>query len=318
LSVEYRSLRPEEEGALLDLWMTVYPETDREKWRREWRALDPGPRRTFAAVAPDGTVLSSALYWPVPRRGADGAPSRVGQLSHVATHPGFRRRGHAARLTEMALAAMAADGCAWSLLFTSDEGRPLYERLGWRTQTTRHWTGPVAAGPADGAGYAVRPHDPTGPAGWGPIPGIQAAFNAGRPLATVRDESYWRGHYRARVTDWIAADGAFVLVATDAGGAARGYALAHAVPRGCFVAEVGALPGHERALGPLLGAVAARTGAAEAGMLLHAPGDVVPNGFGQQRSDAAMARPIAAAWSAGAIEEAFASADAVAWPFDET
>jgi ribosomal protein S18 acetylase RimI-like enzyme len=317
LSANHRLLRPDEEGALLDLWMAVYPETEREKWRREWRALDPGPRRTFAAVAPDGTVLASALYWPVLRRGADGAPSRVGQLSHVATHPRFRRRGHAARLTEMALAAMAADGCAWSLLFTSDEGRPLYERLGWRTQTTRQWTGLVAAGGPGGAGYAVRPHDPTGPGGWGPIPAIQAAFNAGRPLATVRDEAYWRGHYAARVTDWIGSDGAFLLVASDGGGA-RGYALAHAVPGGCFVAEVGVLPGHEAALGPLLGAVAARSGAAESGMLLHAPGDVVPAGFGEQRSDAAMARPIASAWSAEAIEEVFASAGAVAWPFDET
>jgi hypothetical protein len=120
-----------------------------------------------------------------------------------------------------------------------------------------------------------------------------------------------------RVGDWVGLDGAFLLVASDDVGA-RGYALAHAVPHGCFVAELGALPGHEDALRPLLSAVAARTGAAEAGMLLHAPGDVALEGFALQISRAAMARPIAAAVGAEAIADAFASAAAVSWPFEET
>jgi ribosomal protein S18 acetylase RimI-like enzyme len=63
-------------------------------------------------------------------RDAAGEARLVGNVSHVATQPEARRRGHATRLMALAIDVMRADGCVWATLNTSEEARPLYERLG--------------------------------------------------------------------------------------------------------------------------------------------------------------------------------------------
>ena len=51
----------------------------------------------------------------------------------IATAPDARRRGYGAAMTERVVADGAAVGCEVAILQASDMGRPIYERLGFRT-----------------------------------------------------------------------------------------------------------------------------------------------------------------------------------------
>src|SRR5919204_2423848 len=128
MSVDYRLLRADEVDAACDLWMEVYPDSlGHEAWRREFLSIPQHLEHTRVAVDPDGTLLSTVHYWLRHIRDVDGTPLQVGGISHVVTRANARRQGHAARLMDLTLAAIHEDGCAWSLLFTTEEGRPLYE-----------------------------------------------------------------------------------------------------------------------------------------------------------------------------------------------
>ena len=43
--------RPEEEEALLDLWVAANPGSEREDWRRQWHVLPRRVEQTYVAVA---------------------------------------------------------------------------------------------------------------------------------------------------------------------------------------------------------------------------------------------------------------------------
>jgi len=127
MSVDYRLLHATEIDAAADLWGDLHGDPKQhEAWRREFRSLPQLLTHTRVAVAADGALLSIIHAWPLTIYGVDGQPQHVDRLSHVFTRPDARRRGHAARLVELTIAAMRADGCQWSILTTSDEGRPLY------------------------------------------------------------------------------------------------------------------------------------------------------------------------------------------------
>lgn len=276
MSIDYRLLRANEVDAAADLWAGVHddPGLDSEQhqaWRREFRIIPDHETRTRVAVAGDGTILSIAHYWRQDMYDADGALQPIGRVSHVFTRPDARRRGHAARLLELTIAAMRADGCQWSILTNSDEGRPLYERYGWRPLPIRQVVctfrnpQPPPSGP-----YVVQVYDPASePAGWAPLAPIYAAYNAGRPLTIARDAAYWR-HYALRVDRWLSAGFATVFVAhrtdgPDKEGSPCAYLIAgFSRDHGVRIAEFGALPDDTEALSPLLAAVAAR--AVERGM----------------------------------------------------
>jgi GNAT superfamily N-acetyltransferase len=53
-------------------------------------------------------------------------------IYHVATLPGFRRRGLAGRLLSTALCEAQAEGCTLATLTATPEARPLYASLGFR------------------------------------------------------------------------------------------------------------------------------------------------------------------------------------------
>jgi GNAT superfamily N-acetyltransferase len=66
---------------------------------------------------------------------------RIGEdvsVQYVATEPGYRRRGLAARVVGDALAQARADGMRTATLQASPDGRGVYKRLGFRTVTTLH------------------------------------------------------------------------------------------------------------------------------------------------------------------------------------
>ncbi len=283
MPVDYRLLRANEVDAAADLWVGYHPGIDspqHQAWRREIHAIPHLLTRTRVAVDPDGALLSVIHYWPLTVYDADGRPQQVGRISHVFTREEARRQGHAARLLELTIAAMRDEGCRWSILSASDEARPLYQRYGWRMLPLRQT---MCGGCASDAKidlpnrYAVRAYDPRQePSGWETLASIHRAYNARRPLATVRNAAYWR-FVAARADWWLSSGQAEVLVAAPVDqpeGEPCAYIIALYSPaRGFLVAELGALPDDGDALTALLSAVVQRPESRAHGGRLHLPHD---------------------------------------------
>ena len=86
----------------------------------------------WLAVAPDGQVIGGAGLWvyewiPSPL----GPQVTRGYILNVYTEPGFRKQGIARRLVEEILAYCRARGLKIVLLHASEQGRPIYEALGF-------------------------------------------------------------------------------------------------------------------------------------------------------------------------------------------
>ncbi|WP_329371136.1 GNAT family N-acetyltransferase [Streptomyces sp. NBC_00669] len=203
--MRYRTAAPADEPALHALWAAAFPDaaTVVALWGR-----DPGRHsRTFVAEDDGGRLVSVLHYLPRPIRSATGRPQRVGCLGSVATHPDARGQGHVRHLLAAAVAAMTADGCAWSLLFTATPR--VYEGAGWRSFAAPGWSGPVTDRAPHPGAAAVRPSTRAD------LPALRAlrdGFDAVRPLTTVRGADDWEH----RVPVWYAAP-AQILVAEDSG-----------------------------------------------------------------------------------------------------
>ncbi|MFI0719321.1 GNAT family N-acetyltransferase [Streptomyces sp. NPDC021224] len=267
----YRTATPADEPALHALWAAAFPDsagTVALLWGR-----DPGRHaRTF--LAEDGGRPVSVLhYQPRPIRSADGGPQRVGCLGSVATHPDARGRGHVRRLLAAAAEAMTADACAWSLLFT---GTPdVYRGAGWQTFTAPVLSGPLAAPGAAAPEVTVRR------ATQADVPLLRAlrdAYDAGRPLTTVRSPEDWR----RRIPVWYGPPAA-ILLAEEAGSGGDRTPLGFVVvrpagPAEAAVAEIAPAPGRgPEATAALLRAAAGHaraTGATTASVHLPADPDV--------------------------------------------
>jgi predicted acetyltransferase len=93
----------------------------------------------------------------------------------VATNPACRGQGRARRLMQQLIADMQAQGCRWSLLFTTD----FYAQLGWHTVTTRYREGRLAPDTdAPQTPYTVRPFAPQHEQdGWEILARIYHAYN---------------------------------------------------------------------------------------------------------------------------------------------
>jgi GNAT superfamily N-acetyltransferase len=95
--------------------------------------LETGEYRAWFAVAPDGLVAAGAGLWFVdwfPHRPDCG--SLRGYLLNVYTEPPYRRRGLARQLVQVTLDSCRERGIDIATLHASDEGRPLYDSLGFK------------------------------------------------------------------------------------------------------------------------------------------------------------------------------------------
>lgn len=97
------------------------------------RKMESGEYLAWFALAPDGSVAAGAGLWLqewMPAR--VGRDSRRGYIINVYTEPRYRRLGLARRLMEILLDWCRQEGIAMAALNASDEGRPLYESLGFK------------------------------------------------------------------------------------------------------------------------------------------------------------------------------------------
>src|SRR5262249_19148662 len=92
-----------------------------------------GEYLTWLAVTHDGAVAGGAGLWLMdwPPHMVGTGPRR-GNILNVYTEPEFRRRGLARQLTLAAMHWCRTNGIDCVILHASDEGRPLYESLGFQ------------------------------------------------------------------------------------------------------------------------------------------------------------------------------------------
>ena len=92
------------------------------------------------AVAGAGMLLREQLPFPI-----DGGRAvrygMQGLVINVYTEPAWRRRGLAERLLRALIAWSESRELSSVVLHASDEGRPLYERLGFRGTNEMRWAG---------------------------------------------------------------------------------------------------------------------------------------------------------------------------------
>lgn len=106
-----------------------------ERPSREYfsRALREGDYRGWLAQTRDGRVVSGGgiVISPWPSNPRDPYPRRV-MILNMFTEPTFRRRGLARMLMQTMIAWCREQGYKTVALHASDEGRPLYESLGFQ------------------------------------------------------------------------------------------------------------------------------------------------------------------------------------------
>jgi hypothetical protein len=110
-----------------------------------------------------------------------GAPLRLLGIGAVYTPPPLRRRGHARRMLELAIAAHCERGFDAAVLF-SDIGGEYYERLGFRALESDECTAELADLPRGAAGHCAGPDDESAMARI-----FAQGHNASGELALARD-----------------------------------------------------------------------------------------------------------------------------------
>ncbi|SPE43398.1 GCN5-related N-acetyltransferase [Candidatus Sulfopaludibacter sp. SbA3] len=102
---------------------------------RPWlcQKMEEGEYLAWFVTGPDGTVAAGLglwlMDWP-PHMVGPG--SRRGNILNVYTRPECRRQGMARALMQTALAWCGANGIRAVILHASDEGRALYQKLGFQ------------------------------------------------------------------------------------------------------------------------------------------------------------------------------------------
>jgi GNAT superfamily N-acetyltransferase len=107
---------------------------ERDSAFRAWLSerLERGEYLGWLAVSEAGEAVAGVGLWFYDWVPNPLAPSiRRGYILNVYTEPEYRRQGIARRLVEEILAYCKANGIQTMLLHASQEGRPIYEALGF-------------------------------------------------------------------------------------------------------------------------------------------------------------------------------------------
>jgi predicted acetyltransferase len=320
--MNYRQLHESEISAVLDLWAKEI-DVPRERIKAEFNTDPQRLAHTRVAVTENDEIVSAVHYFVRWIRNAEGIAQPVGAVAGVATRADQRGQGIASRLLQQSLAAMEAEGCRWSLLFTEVNG--FYEKLGWRTFATGYRQGMLAQSPMPSPhGFTVRPFAPAQEDdGWALLAQIHTIYNERRPLTTVRDLDYWRSYASLRM---IAPQVAiFVASQVDRPQDLLGYVVAHIHTETIGITELGVRPELTDGINLLLGAMLRE--AQSRGIKLSRvflPREVVIDAAVERyfqtvhhgTYEMLMGRPLAGC-SMAEIEATFGAAGAIPWPVDD-
>lgn len=258
MTVEYRSMRPTEEEAAVQLWTTAL-ETSPYEAGQTFRDFCDNPLRfdqCRVAVADDGTLLATVCYWLRTVRGIDGQPEPVGHLYHVATRPTAQRQGHAGQLLRQTLQALRQAHCTWAILSARQIAVPLYERYGWQavprtyvrgTYDEAHWQ--------HNNRYRIEVYDPRQTDdGWLRLAAVYAKASAQQPGCLIRTHAYWTGYGAWMFGLYLDAYQAILLTAQEqtVDTHLRGYALVNFYEAGFVVSEIATDPADPAVLASLL------------------------------------------------------------------
>ncbi|MFJ1820583.1 MULTISPECIES: GNAT family N-acetyltransferase [unclassified Streptomyces] len=242
-----RTATPADDPALAALWRRCFDAPQIV----DLHALDPDRHRhTFVAQNAAGDGIDAVVVY-VPRliRDARGTPLRVGGIGSVATRPEARGQGLVRLLLEAAEHTMRAERCEWSLLFTGTPG--VYRGSGWREFASTYTEGTLAP-PAAAGEFRIRAaaaRDAT------EVAALHDAYNAGRPLSSVRAPEDWA----VRVPAWCGPLDRSLVAEDPGSGAIIGRLVAQY--EGEWV-EVREFAGAPECLGELFAAVGERGRAA--------------------------------------------------------
>jgi ribosomal protein S18 acetylase RimI-like enzyme len=256
MPVTYRAMRADEALAVVDLWATTLNH-DRAMIDRRWRDDPLYLEHTVGAVAHTGEILAAISYFLRTVRDASGTPQRIGHLFYVATRPDAQQQGHGRELLARTTRAMQEEGCQWGMVSAGAPARGFYDRAGWKLYDTPYRQGAVSTDRLDTpTPYHIHAYDPMqAPQGWAPLIPIYAAYNAQRPLTTVRDQAYWDGWVALMFQFWKHPPHVFVATRENAN-MPCGYVFAHYYPVGFVISEIGVAPTESDAILVLLNAVA--------------------------------------------------------------
>jgi GNAT superfamily N-acetyltransferase len=329
-------MKMDDEEAVLDLWTDVWGMKDRERARQQFHCDPVYLEHTYVAVSPGGALLGTVHYWLHNVRDIEGRPRRVGSVSHVATHSEARRQGHALTLMQILLDVMRRDGCEWTMLYSSEMGKPLYPNLGYRPYSMPYMRGLLTGALPQGNGdYAITTYDPA-VEDWATISRIYDAYNETRPLTLVRTQDYWSCRIGLRYYRLLGEHRSEIYVAKKEGKAC-GYLLAYYSTREMAqkevgwdqlftIGEIGALPGHEAAIPALLAAALAATDQGKVGGRMMLPREdpvlsIAQRAFGETFSlfddHNIMARPLTDSITEADLEAWFADTRSIFWLADE-
>lgn len=266
MDVEYRRMRKDEEYQAFKLWADTFGGGDAEI-SRHYIAPDPDYlNRTLLAVAPDGVIAATLHYWIYSLRDANGNPHLVGAISHVATREEHRRKGYAEKLLSWSFDDMRANGCEWTLLFSSKMGVPLYEKNGFRLYSLPYKRGLLSREyPEVDPAYTISKIDEPDPSrDWSMLAPVYEAYNSKRALSRVRDAEYWNVYFPTHIEETLKNKRGVVYTAADQAGKLVAYAITHysthemaqenyQLDQVFTISEIGALLGHTGAIPQLLG-----------------------------------------------------------------
>jgi len=165
------------------------------------------------------------------------------------------------------------------------------------------------------------------PEGWAPLILIYTAYNAQRPLTTVRDQLYWDGWVALMFQFWKHPP--HVLIATRENASMPcGYVFGHYYPVGFVISEIGVVPTEPNAILALLNAVAdeALRHGSPARARVYLPNEpavdiALAQLFGATLHAGAepdsMLRPIAAGMTARQVEMIVTAPGAIRWGIDQ-
>lgn len=248
MTYTYRLIQPNEEAAAIAFWSALF-DCDHDEMYAEY-ATDPDRfSHTYLAIDSDGRMCATASYCVRSIRDIDGGLQRTGCVWNVATEPHAQRQGLATRLMRMTIDAMIAEGCTWSLVFTSPAGQRMYSHLGYTSVDVPRWGGTLKRCFVQNNTYIVRPYDPRVELnGWEHLADIYLSYNVHRPLTTFRDRRYWTtGYAHHRYTLWLSQQKAiFAAFSRKDQGSPIGY-ISVDFDDTFQIFELGVMQGHDEA-----------------------------------------------------------------------